>query len=214
MAHESALEQLLGQARFIDDLPLLAGSLHAAPVCSPLAHGRLLGIDASNALQMPGVKAFIQARDLPGPNQIANMARDEPILAQDTLSYSGQVIALVLAQSHREALAAAAKVKLEIEPLPSVLSIEQAMEHSSWITAPAMIERGQPDEAMAKAPHRVSAQRWVGGQEHFYLEGQIAYAIPEEQNAMLVHSSTQHPGEMQHWIAHALELPAHSVRVL
>jgi xanthine dehydrogenase large subunit len=214
MAHESALEQLLGQARFIDDLPLLAGSLHAAPVCSPLAHGRLLGIDASNALQMPGVKAFIQARDLPGPNQIANMARDEPILAQDTLSYAGQVIALVLAQSHREALAAAAKVKLEIEPLPSVLSIEQAMEHSSWITAPAMLERGQPDEAMAKAPHRVSAQRWVGGQEHFYLEGQIAYAIPEEQNAMLVHSSTQHPGEMQHWIAHALELPAHSVRVL
>ena len=132
MAHESALEQLQGKAQFIDDLPLIAGSLHAAPVCSPVAHGRLVAIDAIAALQMPGVKALIQAADLPGPNQIANMARDEAILADEFVAYAGQVVALVVAQSHREALAAAAKVRLHIELLPSVLGIEQrSEEHTS-----------------------------------------------------------------------------------
>lgn len=214
MAHESALEQLQGKAQFIDDLPLIAGSLHAAPVCSPVAHGRLVAIDAIAALQMPGVKALIQAADLPGPNQIANMARDEAILADEFVAYAGQVVALVVAQSHREALAAAAKVRLHIELLPSVLGIEQAMHEASWIAPPVLLQRGDTEAAMASAPHRLKAERWIGGQEHFYLEGQIAYAIPEEQGAMLVHSSTQHPGEMQHWIAHALDLPAHRVRVL
>ena len=214
IGHESALDQIRGTARFIDDLPEVAGSLHLAPVCSPIAHGRLISIDAEQALGMPGVQALIQAGDLNGPNEIANMAGDEPILAQHEVSYAGQVVALVAARSHREALAAAAKVKLHIEALPSVLSIEQAMEARAWITPPVLLERGDTDGAMAKAAHRLKAQRWIGGQEHFYLEGQIAYAIPEEQGAMLVHSSTQHPGEMQHWIAHALDLPAHRVRVL
>ncbi|MFN5340249.1 MAG: xanthine dehydrogenase molybdopterin binding subunit, partial [Burkholderiales bacterium] len=133
IGHESALDQIRGTARFIDDLPEVAGSLHLAPVCSPIAHGRLISIDAEQALGMPGVQALIQAGDLNGPNEIANMAGDEPILAQHEVSYAGQVVALVAARSHREALAAAAKVKLHIEVLPSVLSIEQAMEARAWI---------------------------------------------------------------------------------
>jgi len=212
--HESALAHLRGEARYLDDLPEPAGLLHLAPVCSRLAHGRLRSIEAAKALALPGVVAVLTAAHLPGPNRIANMAGDEPILAADELLYAGQVVALVAASSHRAACAAAASVQVDADPLPALLEIDEAIAASSWISPPVVLERGAVDEAMRASPHRRSAERWVGSQEHFYLESQAALALPDEQGGWIVHSSTQHPGEVQHWLAHALGTSAHQVRVL
>lgn len=212
--HESALAHLRGEARYLDDLPEPAGLLHLAPVCSRLAHARVRGLAVAEALAMPGVVAVLGAADLPGPNRIANMAGDEPILAAEELSYAGQVVALVAACSHRVARAAADRVRVDADPLPAILTLEEAIAADSWISPPVLLERGTVDEAMAASPRRLSAERLVGAQEHFYLEGQAALALPDEQGGWTIHASTQHPGEVQHWVAHALESSAHQVRVL
>jgi xanthine dehydrogenase large subunit len=212
--HESALAHLRGEARYLDDLPEPTGLLHLAPVCSKLAHGQLRELDPSAALALPGVVAVLTAADLPGPNRIASMAADEPILAEGEVCYAGQVLALVAARSHRVALAAAACVRVTAHPLPALLELDEAIAAQSWISPPVVLERGAVDDAMRLSPHRLSAERSVGAQEHFYLEGQVAIALPDEQGGWTVHSSTQHPGEVQQWVAHALGTSAHQVRVL
>jgi xanthine dehydrogenase large subunit len=212
--HESARAHVTGQARFIDDMPLPANALHAAPVLSPIAHGRLLGIDASAALAMPGVVAVLTAADIPADRHFATPAHDEPILADGEVLHVGQVVALVVADSHRRAREAAARVRCEIEPLPAVLTIEQALQAQSHVLPPVRLRRGDANAAIAASAHRISGEFTVGGQEHFYLEGQIALALPHEDHGWTVHSSTQHPGEAQHWIAHALGVPLHAVQVV
>ncbi len=211
--HESARAQVSGRARYIDDLPELAGTLHAAPVTSPVAHGRLRGLDASAALHSPDVVAVLTAADIPGDPNFATPSHDEPILARDSVQHVGQVVAIVVARSMRAAREAARLVRCDIEPLEAVLTIQQALARKSWVLPPVVVRRGSPEQAIAAAAHRLSGEFEVGGQEHFYLEGQIGYAIPQEQDALLVHSSSQHPGEVQHWIGHALGLPSNAVRV-
>lgn len=213
LVHESAAAQVAGEARYIDDLPMLQGTLHAAPVCSPMAHGRLLDIDARQALAMSGVKGILSATDIPGDPILAAFAHDEPILAIDTVHHVGQVVALVVAEDMTTARQAAAAVTLTITPLPAVLNVREAHEKASYVLPPVTVNRGNAESALARAPRRLSGGFEVGGQEHFYLEGQIAYAIPQEQSQWLIHSSTQHPGEVQHWVAHALGVANHAVRV-
>ncbi|MGL4436316.1 MAG: molybdopterin cofactor-binding domain-containing protein, partial [Giesbergeria sp.] len=211
--HESARAQVAGSAHYIDDLPEVKGTLHAAPILSPVAHGRLNGVDCAAALAMPGVRAVVLAQDIPGDPILAAFAHDEPIFAQDAVHYAGQVIGLVVADTALQARRAARAVRPDITPLPAILTIEQALAAQSRVLPPVTVRRGAPEMALASAPHRLQGALEVGGQEHFYLEGQIAYALPLEQGQWHIHASTQHPGEVQHWVAHALGIANHAVRV-
>ncbi|MDP2371833.1 xanthine dehydrogenase molybdopterin binding subunit [Rhodoferax sp.] len=212
-AHESARAHVAGAATYVDDIPEVHGTLHAAPVMSSVAHGKILAVDVADALGMPGVRDVILARDVPGEPMLAAFAGDEPIFARDTVQHVGQVIGIVVADTVMQARRAARKVKVRIEPLPAVLSIEDALNAKSYVLPPVRVARGDAAAALEAAPHRLNGSLEVGGQEHFYLEGQIAYALPQEQSQWLVYSSTQHPGEVQHWVAHALGLDNHAVRV-
>ncbi len=214
LPHESAHAHVTGDASYVDDLPELAGTLQAAPVLSPLAHGCLLGVDASVALALPGVTGLLLAADIPGDPVLAAQVRDEPILAQGELLYAGQVVGLVVATDRETARRAARLVKVLAEPLPALLSARAAHAAGQYVTPPVHLARGNVAEALARAPHRLRGSFESGAQEHLYLEGQVAYAIPGEQHQWLVHSSTQHPGEVQHWIASALGLASHDVQVV
>ena len=211
--HESARAQVTGNASYIDDLPEVRGTLYAAPILSRIAHGHLHGVDASAALQLPGVRSVVLAADVPGDRLLAAFAHDEPVFAIDRVEYAGQVIGLVVADSVEQARRAARLVRADTTPLPAVLNVQQALAQQNYVLPPVFVRRGDAAAALARAPHRLRGQLEVGGQEHFYLEGQIAYALPQEQGQWLIHSSTQHPGEVQHWVAHALAVDNHAVRV-
>lgn len=210
--HESALAQITGAAQFIDDLPEIKGTLYAAPILSPVAHGRLDGLDASAALSLPGVRGLVLAADIPGDALFATQAHDEPVFAVDTVQFAGQVIGLVVAESVMQARRAARLVRPAITPLPAMVSLQQAMDAGSQVLPPVFLRRGDA-AALAQSRHRMQGGFESGGQEHFYLEGQIAYALPLEQGQWHIHSSTQHPGEVQHWVAQALGLERSAVRV-
>jgi len=211
--HESARAHVTGTATYVDDIPEIKGTLHAAPVLSTVAHGRLVGVDAAAALQMPGVRAVVLARDIPGDPVLATFVHDEPIFARDEVQHIGQVIGLVVADTVMQARRAARQVRPQIEPLAAILSAREAHGRRSYVLPPVTVRRGDPDGALAQATHRLTGRLEVGGQEHFYLEGQVAYAIPQEQGQWRIHSSTQHPGEVQHWVAHALGLSNNAVTV-
>ena len=211
--HESARAQVAGAAHYIDDLPEVKGTLYAAPILSTVAHGRLNGVDARAALALSGVRGVVLAADVPGDKLLAAFAHDEPVFAVDTVQHMGQVVGLVVADSVMQARRAARAVQLDITPLPAVLSVQAALQAESYVLPPVFVRRGDAAAGLAQAPHRLQGAFEVGGQEHFYLEGQIAYAIPQEQKQWSIHSSTQHPGEVQHWVAHALGIDNHAVRV-
>ena len=211
--HESARAHVAGGATYVDDIPEVKGTLHAAPILSTVARGRLRGVDASAAMAMPGVRDVVLAADIPGDPIIATFTHDEPVFARDTVEFVGQVVGVVVADTVMQARRAARQVKLDIEALPAVLDVREALQAQSFVLPPVTVRRGEPEQAIARAPHRLQGALEVGGQEHFYLEGQVAYALPLEQDQWWVYSSTQHPGEVQHWLAHALGLQSHAVTV-
>jgi xanthine dehydrogenase large subunit len=211
--HESARAQVAGAAHYIDDLPEVKGTLYAAPILSTVAHGTLNGVDASAALALPGVRGVVLAADVPGDKLLAAFAHDEPVFALDTVQHIGQVIGLLVADSVMQARRAVRAVKLDITPLPAVLSVHDALKAQSYVLPPVFVRRGDAAQGLAQAAHRLQGAFEVGGQEHFYLEGQIAYALPLEQKQWCIYSSTQHPGEVQHWVAHALGIDNHAVKV-
>jgi len=214
VAHESARAQITGAAPYIDDLPEVRGTLYAAPILSTVAHGKINEINTAAALALPGVVAIVLASDVPGGPVLAAFAGDEPVFASDTVQHIGQVIGLVVADNVMLARRAAARlVKLDITPLPAILTVPDALAAQSYVLPPVTVARGNAQAALARAPHTLSGTLEVGGQEHFYLEGQIAYALPQEQGQWQIYSSSQHPGEVQHWVAHALGLDNHAVRV-
>ena len=211
--HESARAQVAGSATYVDDIREARGTLHAAPILSTVAHGRLIGIDSASARAMPGVRAVILAHDIPADRHFGNFAHDEPVFATDTVQHVGQVIGLVIAESMMQARRAARQVVCRIAALPAILTTQAAMLAQSQVLPPVFVKRGDADAALRAAAHTLQGTLEVGGQEHFYLEGQIAYVLPQEQNQWLIYSSTQHPGEVQHWVAHALGIANHAVRV-
>ncbi len=201
MRHDSALKHTTGQAVYIDDMPEPAGTLHAALVLSPVAHGRLKTLEIAKS---PGVVAILGPQDIPGLNDVAAVGKDEPLFVIDRVSYVGQPLALVVATSLDAARHAAEQAVIEIEAEPAVLDIETALAAKAYVQAPSTLLRGDPDAALTSAPHTLSAEFSVGGQEHFYLEGQIAFALPGEDGDITVHTSTQHPTEVQHICARLL----------
>ena len=211
--HESARAQVHGAATFVDDIPEIKGTLFAAPILSTVAHGRLLAVHTDVAMTLPGVLGIVLSNDIPGDPILGAFAHDEPVFATDTVQHVGQVIGLVVATSVMAARRAARKVSCDITPLPALLTVASALAAQSYVLPPVVVRRGDAQAALARAPHTLRGTLEVGGQEHFYLEGQIAYVVPQEQNQWLVYSSTQHPGEAQHWVAHALGIDNHAVRV-
>ncbi|MFT3776731.1 MAG: xanthine dehydrogenase molybdopterin binding subunit [Ottowia sp.] len=220
--HESAALHVAGSAAYIDDLPELAGTLHCALGLAPVAAGRLLGIDLAAVRALPGVVRVLVAADLPGANDCGSIVHDDPILCDGEIRYLGQPVFAVVARTREQARRAAALTKkvLRVEAAAPVLTPQQAHEHGQYVVPPMHLVRSASggDEAavraaIAAAPHRLQGSLDVGGQEQFYLEGQISYAVPREGGAMHVHCSTQHPSEMQHLVAHALGVPAHAVLV-
>src|SRR5574337_1320147 len=223
--HESAHLHVRGEAAYVGDLPELAGTLHVALGLSPVAHGRITGIDLALLRALPGVVAVLTAADIPGVNDCGPIEHDDPILAELTFDaagratgsvhYLGQPVFAVVATDRDLARRAAARAKeaVAVEPLPAILSAREAHARGEYVVPSMHLARGDAAGAIAAAPHRLAGSISVGGQEHFYLEGQVSYAVPLEDGGMRVHCSTQHPSEMQHAVAQALSLSAHQVLV-
>jgi xanthine dehydrogenase large subunit len=211
--HDSAELHVLGQATYTDDIPEVQGTLHAALGLSSKAHARITGLSLDAVRSSPGVKAVYTVADIPGTNDCGPIIHDDPILADGEVFYIGQPIFIVVADTHTNARRAARRAKVDYEDLPVILTPQQAKAAGSYVLPPMHLQRGDCEAAFQRAPRKVQGQLFVGGQEQFYLEGQIAYAIPKENKGMLVQCSTQHPSEMQHVVAHALGLHSHHVQV-
>ncbi len=204
LSHESANGHVTGSAIYIDDMPLPSGALHAAVLLSPYAHARIKSIDVTKAEKAPGVIAIVTAQDIPGHNDIGPIGKDEPILAPGLVEYAGQIVAAIAARTLDQARAAVNLIEVDYEVLPAVLDLAEAVEKKLLVANEIHIERGAVDDMLASAPHRLNGEARCGGQDHFYLEGQIAIAVPGEGIDMQVYSSTQHPTEVQHGVAHLL----------
>ncbi len=215
LPHESAHLHVSGRAPYTDDILEISGTLHAALGLSPVAHGVLKGVDVARLKAMPGVVEVLLASDIPGPNDCGAIVHDNPILAEGHVHHLGQPVFAVLATDRESARRAAALAKsvIDIEPLPALLTPRAAHDAQQYVVPPMHLTRGDAATALSQAPHRLQLSVDLGGQEQFYLEGQISYAIPRENDGMLVHCSTQHPSEMQHLVAHALGLRSNQVQV-
>jgi xanthine dehydrogenase large subunit len=214
LAHDSGPLHVTGQARYIDDLPAPGAALHLAFGLSGVAHGAITAIDLAGVRAAPGVVAVLAAADLPEMPDCSPSAHDEPLLATGEVHYLGQPVFLVVADSHLAARRAARLGRVTYAERPAILTVDQALAADSrFESGPIIWTRGDAAAAIAAARHRVEGRIEIGGQEHFYLEGQVAMALPQEGGDMVVLSSTQHPTEVQHKVAHALHLPMSAVRV-
>ncbi len=211
--HESAILHVLGEAVYTDDIPEAQGTLHAALGLSAKAHARILSLNLEPVKAMPGVVAVYTYKDIPGTNDCGPIIHDDPILAEEKVEYVGQPVFIVVADTHDNARRAARKADIQYEELPAILTPEAARDAESFVVPPMRLTRGDAQAAFERSPNILKGKLHVGGQEQFYLEGQISYAIPKEGNGMHVYCSTQHPTEMQHVVSHALHYPSHAVVV-
>jgi xanthine dehydrogenase large subunit len=216
LVHESAHLHVTGSAVFTDDIPELRGTLYAALILSPVAHGELIGdgIDRAAILAEHGVVAVYTASDIPGENNCGPIVHDDPFLAAGKVEFLGQAVAMVVATDMLYAREVAKKAKVLVKELPAILTIEEALEQQSFIMPAKGITRGKPAEAIAAAPHKLSGSTYCGQQEQFYLEGQITYAVPREDNQLTLYVSTQHPDGNQREAAAALNLTTKDVEVI
>ena len=211
--HDSAHLHVSGTARYIDDEPENADLLHLAFGLSAQAHARITALDLAAVRAAPGVVGVYTAADIPGVNDVSPVAGDDQLLASDKVIWLGQPVFLVAATSRRAARAAARLGRITYEPLLALLTIAEARAADSRIEPTQKMGRGDPAAAIAHAPHRIAGHFAMGGQDHFYLEGQIALARPGEDGQIHVMSSTQHPSEVQHLVAHVLGRPSADVTV-
>jgi xanthine dehydrogenase molybdopterin binding subunit/xanthine dehydrogenase small subunit len=212
LPHESAHKHVTGEAVYVDDRAQRE-MLETWPVCSPHAHARIVRRDASTARAMSGVHAVLLAEDVPGLNDVGAVRHDEVLLADTEAFYHGQVVALVVGETAEICRAAAEKVVVEYEPLPPIFTIEEAIAAQSFHTEPNYIRRGDVTAALRDAPLNLEGEFSFGGQDHFYLETNACWAEAGEDGSVFISSSTQHPSEVQHLVAHVLKVPMHSVVV-
>ena len=212
-AHESAHLHVAGEATYVDDIPELAGTLHAALGLSAKPHARIRSIDFAAVTAMPGVVAVLTAADIPGSNDCGPIIHDDPILADGEVHYVGQPMFAVVATSVDVARRAARRAVVDYEVLPAELDPRAARAAESFVLPPMRRVCGEPAQKLAAAPHRLQGQWSVGGQEQFYLEGQVSYCAPREDGCLQLWCSTQHPTEMQHVVAHCLNKASNQVVV-
>ncbi len=214
LPHDAARQHVSGSARYVDDIPTPQGTLHLAFGLSSCAAGQIKSVDLDAVRACTGVHLVLEAKDLPHANDVSPSAHDEPLLADGRVHYAGQPIFLVVADSHHLARRAARLAKIEITAEPAILTIDQALAaESRFEDGPRIYTKGNAAHAMHDAAHRLQGQINLGGQEHFYLEGQAALALAGDHGDMVIHSSTQHPTEIQHKVAEALNIAQHAVRV-
>ncbi|MBR0932721.1 xanthine dehydrogenase molybdopterin binding subunit [Bradyrhizobium jicamae] len=214
LPHDSAGRHVTGEAVYIDDMPEPEGMVHVYVGLSERAHARLVDVDLSRVRSAPGVLAVFTAADIPGDNDVSPQhLHDEPLLATDRVEFAGQPVFIVAAGTRLEARAAVRLAAITYDDLPPVLDIDAAKATGKLVTTPMTLARGDAAAALAAAPRRISARLQIGGQEHFYLESQIAYAVPGEEDDVTVYSSTQNPTEVQHMVSVTLGVPAHAVTI-
>ena len=211
--HDAAPLHVTGAARYVDDIPTPENTLHLAFGLSEIACGDIDAMDLEPVQRADGVVAVLTALDLPGANDVSPAANDEPLLSDGTVHYVGQPLFIVVAKSHSAARKAARLAVIDYIERKPLLSIKDALAAGSQFEEPLTLLKGDPDAALENAAHRISGKLEIGGQEHFYLEGQVALSLPQDDGDMLVHSSTQHPTEIQHKVAAALGTSFNQVRV-
>ncbi|WP_420413709.1 xanthine dehydrogenase molybdopterin binding subunit [Roseibium sp.] len=213
--HDSAEKHVTGQAEYCDDIGEPQGTLHAYLGVSTVAHGLIKSMDLAAVLAAPGVVGVLTAEDIPGVNDISPTGlKDEPVFPTEKTEFHGQPLFAVVAESRNAARRAAELAAIEYDVLPHALDPVEAQEAGHpFVTAPLKLERGAIDPAFKAAENRISGQMQIGGQDHMYLEGQIAFALPGEDDDVIVHCSTQHPSEAQHMVAHVLGVPSNAVTV-
>ena len=211
--HESADRHVSGKAEYIDDKLTLPGMLYLCPVLSQHAHARITKIDTTECYSIAGVVRVFSWQDVPGELDIGPLAPGDPLFARDLVEYHGQVVLTVAAETSEAARAAALKAVIEYEVLEPVLDVEEALQREQYVQEPHIHQRGDADRALAGAGHRIQGQFHIGGQEHFYLEGQIAVVQPGEDGCVTVWSSTQHPTEVQKLVASVLGVTMNKVTV-
>ena len=201
--HDSAVNHVMGQSKYIEDEAPIHGQLFLDIYTSPIAKGRLLSIDLSKAKAVDGVVDVFLSKDLKH-NRWGAIVQDQPILVEDNIEYLGEPIALIAANSLEAAYEARCLVDAQFDKKEAILSLKDAIAKGSYFEPNLKIETGDAGQAIAIAPHILEGETLIGGQEHFYLESQSVMAYPGEGQEMVIHSSTQHPSEIQHSVAHAL----------
>ena len=208
LAHDSAARHVQGSAAYVDDLPEPAGTVHVAPgYAESAARGAIRSIDLDAVRAFPGVVAVLTAADIPATNDCSPAFGDDPILAADEILFHGQVVFAVVAATRDAARRAARRARIEVEACPPRVTVDDGLAAGAEVLPPYEFRHGEPAAAIAAAAHRLAGSVRAGGQEHFYLEGQAALAVPGEDDEMRVHSSTQHPAEVQHLVARMLGAP-------
>jgi xanthine dehydrogenase large subunit len=214
LPHDSAVKHVTGEAIYVDDIREPDGTLHIAPGHAAIASGRITGLDLEAVKKASGVVAVLTAMQIPGVNDMSPKGvRDDPIITPERVNFYGQVAFAVVAETRNQARRAVKLARIVTAPSMPVIDVEDALVAQSTVLPDYVFERGPVKDEIERAPRQVTGEIRVGGQEHFYLEGQVALAIPGEDGEMTVHSSTQHPGEVQHVVAHMLHLPQSAVTV-
>ncbi|XP_055300085.1 xanthine dehydrogenase isoform X3 [Sitodiplosis mosellana] len=211
--HMSAFKQTTGEAIYLDDMPKWENELYLSLVISTKAHAKILSIDPSEALKIPGVHRFFCAKDLTDhENEVGPIFHDETVFVKDKVFSQGQIIGAIVADDQPTAQRAARTVKIQYEDLsPIIVTIEDAIKHNSYFGEPKKMERGDYRKAFAESDFVVEGECRMGGQEHFYLETHAALAIPRDADELEVFCSTQHPGEIQKLVAHVCSMPLSKV---
>ncbi len=212
-AHESGIKHVTGRARYIDDLPAPHGTLHAMVGLSEVAHGRVTRLDLGAVREMPGVIDVITAQHIPGHRDIGPVFPGDSMFADEEVSYVGQPLFAVAATSYLEARRAVKAAVVEIEPLPPRFDPVAAADAGEFVRPTHVQMSGDWQQALERAPHVLEAEQFVGGQEHFYLEGQACLVVPGEDEGVTVYTSNQHPSETQKLVAEVLDIPFHAVTV-
>ncbi|MEO0607164.1 MAG: xanthine dehydrogenase molybdopterin binding subunit [Pseudomonadota bacterium] len=212
-SHDSAHLHVSGQAQYIDDLPEPTDCLHVYVAMSERAHAKILKLDVAAVRSAPGVQCVISAEDIPGENDIGPVIHDDPVFAEHVVQYHGQPIFAVAATSRKAARLAAMRATVRYEDKPALLTLTEARAHDETVEPPQVMRLGNAQAALSSAPVSLTGSFEMGGQDHFYLEGQIALAVPGEDGALKLYSSTQNPTEAQHLIAHLLHKPSAAVTV-
>jgi xanthine dehydrogenase large subunit len=212
--HDSARLHTTGQATYTDDIPEPRGLLHMAVGYSEKAHARIASLELDNVRSVPGVVAVLLPADIPGENNFGPIVHDDPILAEGTALYAGHPLFAVLAETVDAARLGARAARIEYEELPAILDTDAAVGESSFVLPSREVTRGDPAGAIASAANRVRHRVTTPNQDQFYLETHIALAVPGENGGLTVHSSTQHPDEVQALVARALGRDAKDVTVI
>ena len=214
LAHDSAHLHVSGTAAYTDDLPEPRDLLHLAVGMSPIAHGKLRGVNLERVRTSAGVVDVCTAADIPGENNYGSIIKDDPVFAEGLLQYVGQPVFAVAAESVDSARKAARRAEFDYEELTPILDPLTAVEARSFVLPSETLIRGDPDAALDSAPQRLRRRVFLGGQDQFYLEGHIAMALPQEDGGLLVYSSTQHPDEVQRMISHVTKREAKDIVVI